>query len=49
MLAQLFVSPGPPAHVGSDNAPKFIATAMQEWLGRIGVKTLYIAPGSRHF
>jgi putative transposase len=26
--------------------PEFIATAVQQWLGRIGVKTLYIAPGS---
>ena len=26
--------------------PEFIATALREWLGRIGVKTLYIEPGS---
>ena len=45
-LAELFVSRGPPAHIRSDNGPEFIATAVQEWLGRIGVKTLYIAPGS---
>ena len=25
---------------------EFIATAVQQWLGQIGVKTLYIAPGS---
>ncbi|OUC53681.1 hypothetical protein CA262_18580 [Sphingobium sp. GW456-12-10-14-TSB1] len=25
---------------------EFIATAVQQWLGRVGVKTLYIAPGS---
>lgn len=25
---------------------EFIATAVQQWLARIGVKTLYIAPGS---
>ncbi|MFC3698511.1 transposase, partial [Sphingobium xenophagum] len=25
---------------------EFIATAVQKWLGQIGVKTLYIAPGS---
>ena len=37
---------GPPAHIRSDNGPEFIATAVQEWLARIGVKTLYIAPGS---
>lgn len=26
--------------------PEFIATNVREWLGRIGVKTLYIEPGS---
>ena len=26
--------------------PEFIATAVQEWLAKVGVKTLYIAPGS---
>ena len=25
--------------------PEFIATAVQEWLAKVGVKTLYIAPG----
>lgn len=26
--------------------PEFIATALREWLERIGVKTLYIEPGA---
>ena len=26
--------------------PEFIATALRDWLERIGVKTLYITPGS---
>ena len=26
--------------------PEFIATALRDWLSRIGVKTLYIEPGS---
>ena len=26
--------------------PEFIATALRDWLGRVGVKTLYIEPGS---
>jgi transposase InsO family protein len=34
------------ANFRSNNGPEFIATAVQEWLGRIGVKTLYIAAGS---
>jgi putative transposase len=45
-LADLFVERGPPAHIRSDNGSEFIATAVQTWLGQIGVKTLYIAPGS---
>jgi transposase InsO family protein len=45
-LAELFVMRGPPAHIRSANGPEFIATAVQKWLGKIGVKTLYIAPGS---
>lgn len=35
-----------PTHIWSDNGPEFIATAGQQWLAQIGVKTLYIAPGS---
>jgi len=45
-LAELFIERGPPAHIRSDNGSEFIATAVQTWLGQIGVKTLYIAPGS---
>ena len=45
-LADLFIERGPPAHIRSDNGSEFIATAVQEWLGKVGVKTLYIAPGS---
>ena len=45
-LAELFVTRGPPAHIRSDNGPEFIATAVQQWLAKIGVKTLYITPGS---
>ena len=45
-LAELFITREPPAHIRSDNGPEFIATAVQQWLARIGVKTLYITPGS---
>ncbi|WP_186402184.1 IS3 family transposase [Sphingopyxis sp. P1IMeth2] len=45
-LTDLFVTRGPPAHIRSDNGPEFIATAVQEWLAKVGVKTLYITPGS---
>ena len=45
-LAEPFVTRGPPAHIRSDNGPEFIANAVQEWLTKFGVKTLYITPGS---
>ena len=35
-----------PAHIRSDNGPEFTARAVREWLGRVGVMTLYIEPGS---
>ena len=41
LLADLFVLRGPPEHLRSDNGPEFCAQALREWLGRIGVKTLY--------
>ena len=45
-LAELFVRHGVPDHIRSDNGPEFTATAVREWLERLGVKTLYIEPGS---
>ena len=33
-------------HVRSDNRSEFTATAVREWLGKAGVRTLYIKPGS---
>jgi putative transposase len=45
-LTNLFVAHGAPEHIRSDNGPEFVARNVREWLGRIGVKTLYIEPGS---
>ena len=45
-LARLFVERGVPAYVRSDNGPEFMAKVVREWLGRLGVKTLVIEPGS---
>jgi len=45
-LAELFVDRGPPDHIRSDNGAEFTAKAVREWLARVGVKTLYIEPGS---
>ena len=45
-LTQLFVCRGVPDHIRSDNGPEFTADVVRDWLKRLGVKTLYIEPGS---
>ena len=45
-LAELFVNRGVPDHIRSDSGPEFTSRAVREWLERIGVKTLFIEPGS---
>jgi len=45
-LAWLMATRGVPEHVRSDNGAEFTATAVREWLIKVGVKTLYIEPGS---
>jgi transposase InsO family protein len=46
VLAQLFVERGAPHYLRSDNGSEFTANAVREWLGRVGVGTAYIEPGS---
>lgn len=45
-LAYLFVTRGVPEHLRSDNGSEFTAEVVRNWLKRVGVKTLYIEPGS---
>ena len=45
-LAQLFVERGPPTFLRSANGPECTATAVRDWLHRVGVTTLFIEPGS---
>lgn len=45
-LFQLFVLRGIPEHIRSDNGPEFTARSIRKWLNRLGVKTLFIEPGS---
>ena len=45
-LSGLFAKHGPPANIRSDNGPEFTATVVREWLRGLGVKTLFIEPGS---
>lgn len=46
VLADLVIEHGPPQHIRSDNGPEFVANVVRDWLGRLGVTTLYIEPGS---
>ena len=45
-IFDLFIFRGMPEHIRSDNGPEFTSKAVREWLNRIGVKTLFIEPGS---
>jgi len=45
-LYELFLLRGVPEHISSDNGPEFTAKAVRRWLNRVGVKTLFIEPGS---
>lgn len=46
ILTELFRRRGPLDHIRSYNGAEFTAPAVRDWLGRIGVKTLDIEPGS---
>ncbi len=45
-LAWLMATRGVPAYIRSDNGSEFTADVVREWLGKVGVRTLYIEPGS---
>lgn len=45
-LFNLFVFRGIPDYIRSDNGPEFTAKEIRAWLSRLGVKTLYVEPGS---
>jgi len=45
-LFNLFVFRGIPEHIRSDNGSEFTAKAVRKWLSKLGVKTLFIEPGS---
>jgi putative transposase len=46
LLSELFLEHGIPEHIRSDNGPEFVAKAVREWLANLGVRTLFIEPGS---
>ena len=45
-LSWLLAMRGVPDHIRSDNGPEFTAFTVRDWLKRVGVKTLFIEPGS---
>ena len=45
-LAELFVDRGVPEYIRSDHGAEFTARAVRDWLQVLGVKTLYLEPGS---
>jgi len=45
-LFKLFIFRGIPDYIRSDNGSEFTARAVRKWLNRLGVKTLFIDPGS---
>ena len=45
-LTWLMVTRGVPNHIRSDNGPEFTAKVVRKWLERVGVRTLFVEPGS---
>jgi putative transposase len=45
-LTGLFVEHGPPEHIRSDKGAEFTSRVVRKWLTSLGVKTLFIEPGS---
>ncbi len=45
-LYTLFIVRGVPEHIRSVNGTEFTAKAVRSWLAQVGVKTLFIEPGS---
>ena len=45
-LTDRFIHRGVPDHIRSDNGAEFTANTVREWLAKVGVRTLFIEPGS---
>jgi len=45
-LTELFCAKGIPDHIRSDNGSEFTTKQVCKWLNELGVKTLFIEPGS---
>ena len=45
-LSDLFIHRGTPDFIRSDNGPEFTAKRVRTWQEKVGVKTLFMEPGS---
>ncbi len=45
-LSTLFITVGIPEYIRSDNGPELTAKSLRQWLSDLGVRTLFIEPGS---
>ena len=45
-LSDLFIQRGTPEFIRSDNGPEFTYHRVRDWLGHVGVRTLFIEPAS---
>lgn len=45
-MADVMLAKGIPEHIRSDNGAEMTAKIVRNWFGKLGAKTLYIAPGS---
>ena len=45
LLQEAIERKGAPSYIRSDNGPEFIAKAIQNWLAKNNIKTIYIDPG----
>ena len=45
-LTDLFILRGPPKFIRSDNGAEFIAKKVRAWIGAVGAKIAFSAPGS---
>ena len=45
-LTDRFIHRGVPDHIRSDNGAEFTANTVREWLAKVGVRTVFIEPGS---
>ena len=45
-MADVMLAKGVPEHIRSDNGAEMTAKIVRNWFGKLGAKTLYIAPGS---